>query len=159
MVKKIALLTIGALVFSGCAFMMKSSPGTIDGLAFAGNPGKAGPDDIAIAVSTMSVNFFEWHIASGDISWDPEKEDVRGWATTTDCCRQDKFMELMETLSRHYNADVIQYQYDDYEPFNVSGVPTEWVNVPFWVAYWLFPTREVDCSAILRRRPAVEGEL
>lgn len=158
MAKRIALLVLGALVFSGCAFMMKTDPGAIEGLEFGGYPGKAGKSDIAIVVSTMSVNLFEWHISSGDITWDEERETVNGWPTLTDCCTQDKFMELMETLARHYNADIIQYQYDDYEPFNVGSAPTDWVNVPFWLAYWFFPTREVDCSAVLRMRPEVAEE-
>ena len=147
---------LGALLLSGCATMTKTDPGAIAGLEFAGYPGKAGEEDFAVCVSTLSVNFILWHIASGDIAWEPEKGDVNGWPTFTDCCTQDKFMELMEKLAKHYNADIIQYQYDDYEPFKL-GALTDTANAPYWVAYWFFPTREVDCSAVLRLRPKEEA--
>ena len=147
---------LGALLLSGCATMTKTDPGAIAGLEFAGYPGKAGEADFAVCVSTLSVNFILWHIASGDIAWEPEKGDINGWPTFTDCCTQDKFMELMEKLARHYNADIIQYQYDDYEPFKL-GALTDTANAPYWVAYWFFPTREVDCSAVLRLRPKEEA--
>lgn len=137
--------------------MTKTDPGAIAGLEFAGYPGKAGEQDFAICVSTISVNFILWHICSGDITWEPDKEDVNGWWTFDDCCTQDRFMELMEKLAKHYDADIIQYQYDDYEPFKL-GALTDTANAPYWVAYWFFPTREVDCSAVLRIRPKAAEE-
>lgn len=152
------LTWLGVLALSGCASMMKSDPGAIEGLEFAGYPGKATSEDFAVTVNTFSIRFLVWHLASGSIEWVPSKETVKGTMTLTNCCRQDKFMELMSTLEEHYNADIIQYQYDDYEPFNVGSAPTDWVNVPFWLAYWFFPTHEVGCSAILRRRPRVYEE-
>ena len=132
--------------------MTKTDPGAIAGLEFAGYPGKAGEQDFAICVSTISVNFILWHICSGDITWEPDKEDVNGWWTFDDCCTQDRFMELMEKLAKHYDADIIQYQYDDYEPFKL-GALTDTANAPYWVAYWFFPTREV-----LRIRPKAAEE-
>lgn len=157
--KKTMATLLGVLALSGCASMIKSDPGSLEGLEFAGYPGKATEDDFAVAVNTFSVKFLVWHLASGSIEWVPEKETVKGTMSLTDHCRQDKFMELMEKLAQHYNADVIQYEFDDYEPFNVGTAPTEWINVPFWLAYWFFPTHEVGCSAIMRRRPRRYGEV
>lgn len=148
---RLALLC-GAMALSGCAVMMKSDAGALEGMEFAGYPGKAGKDDFAIVAKTVGVRFLTWHIASGSIQWVDEDEDVYGYMTFENDCTQDKFMELMEAISRHYNADLTYYEYDDAEPFRVGTAPTDWANVPFWLVYWFFPTHEVGCSAIFRMR-------
>ncbi len=140
----------GMMQFCGCAVMMKSDPGALEGIEFAGYPGKAGNQDMAVFVKTVSVRFLDWHIASGDITWDPDTEDVDGWATTRNYGTQDSFMNLMELVSTHYNANITQYEYHDNEQFRGS-TPTDFVK-PFWLISWFFSVQETSCSAILRRR-------
>lgn len=151
---KLLLLALlgGSMQFCGCAIMMKSDPGALEGLEFAGRKGRAKNGDLAIFVKTVSVSFIDWHISSGSIEWNAEAEDVDGWPTTIAEGTQDRFMNLMEEVAAHYNADITQYDYTDAEQFRGSA-PTDFVK-PFWIISWLFSVQEVSCSAILRTHDA-----
>ena len=152
--KKILLtiaLLASACAMNGCAWVSLSDPGAIEGLAFAGRPGVCGPQDRAVYMRTVSVQFIRWNLFSGSLAWDSKKGTIKGSPSFVDYTTQDHFMQAIENLAEYYDADITQYEIDDVETFNVGDF-TGLINAPYMAFEWLFPTREMACSAILRPR-------
>ena len=98
-----AVVTAGAL--SGCASVEMSSPGSLAGIEIVGSP--TAPDRMVVVRNGGCYVFWMLTLASGDLRWDPVKDDIDGGcAWFKDFGGMDDIFGALQHVARREHRDL-----------------------------------------------------
>ena len=149
---KLAALLAAAFAV-GCAHVDISSPKSLSGLDVLGSPTRA---DRQVVVRNSGIHAFWWFpLASGDMRWDDEKNDIRGGTDFFDNhCSVTDCMNALQKIAERENCDLVDVYFTD---MTKSGFDVTSLSGLF---AWVGGLYEVQACGILRPRadaPAKEG--
>lgn len=147
---KLAALLATALA-AGCAHVDISSPKSLSGLNVIGSPTQA---DRQVVVRNSGIHVLWWFpLASGDLRWDEEKQDIKGGLDFfDDHCNTAVCMDVLEGIARRENCDLVDVYFTDMTKsnFDVTSIPGLFA--------WVGGLYEVQACGILRPRSAAPGK-
>lgn len=149
MLKVAALLSVA--LAAGCAHVDISSPKSLSGLDVVGSPTQA---DRQVVVRNSGIHVFWWFpLASGDMRWDNEKQDIKGGLDFfADHCNSDVCMEVLEGIAKRENCDLVGVYFTD---MTKSGFDVTTMSGLF---AWVGGLYEVQACGILRPRGAAPAK-
>jgi hypothetical protein len=145
MLKLAALLSVA--LAAGCAHIDISSPKSLSGLQVVGSPTQA---DRQVVVRNSGIHVLWWFpLASGDMRWDEEKQDIKGGLDFfDDHCNTAVCMDVLEGIARRENCDLVDVYFTD---MTKSGFD---VTSMAGLFAWAGGLYEVQACGILRPRSA-----
>ena len=145
MLRLAALLSVA--LAAGCAHIDISSPKSLSGLQVVGSPTQA---DRQVVVRNSGIHVLWWFpLASGDMRWDEEKQDIKGGLDFfDDHCNTAVCMDVLEGIARRENCDLVDVYFTD---MTKSGFD---VTSMAGLFAWAGGLYEVQACGILRPRTA-----
>lgn len=149
MLRLVALLSVA--LAAGCAHIDISSPKSLSGLQVVGSPTQA---DRQVVVRNSGIHVLWWFpLASGDMRWDEEKQDIKGGLDFfDDHCNTAVCMDVLEGIARRENCDLVDVYFTD---MTKSGFD---VTSMAGLFAWAGGLYEVQACGILRPRSAAPAK-
>ncbi len=136
---------LAAVLAAGCAHVDMSSPKSLSGLDVVGSPTRA---DRQVVVRNSGMHLLWWFsIATGDLRWDDEKNDIKGGLAFFDNhCSPKDCMQALQNIAERENCDLVDVYFTD---MTKSGFDVTSFSGLF---AWVGGLYEVQACGILRPR-------
>lgn len=129
------------LLFGGCASLTCSTPGMLDGITIKDSFGE--PSQVVVIQTSVFYLFWSLPIASGDLSWNEEKQNIEGGVTFfEDQAGVEEIQTALMKYAESRNCDLADVNFNDAD--------TSYGDVSYEGALGvLFGSSDLSVSAVL----------